>query len=377
MNAPDFMSNRRDNKGTEISFARTMGHLWCWRDPAPARCLRMGVYWCTSTSKFVPRGNEYWYVFDVYRGCVFVSVYENCLRFVLCTWVCSTIILMRKFFCVGFTTFITFSDLLIADMYWWQCSLHQQQAPSILQYSGGWGQWSKIVFFEAILFDLTFATYTWLFRQALPTLVGLEFCSRVQVFIVDNDHWQVAALEGVCGSLFPKARAALCFSSPHSAVTEDILLCRQGNRGLQIAGMAASFLRVQWGVSSNHVELGNIVERLYVKYKGGWNFLCKPSRKQDTLCRPPLSEHCLLWCFHWQCKWVIVNCVLSFCYLCLDWLWSDLSFYFWRTSCSVYLYFPIFICIILFTICDLSDWCFCLFSNVHVSVFELVVKPAK
>jgi hypothetical protein len=69
----------------------------------------------------------------------------------------------------------------------------------------------NIVFFEALLLDLTAATYSWLFTKAFPALVGDQLCKRIRMFVVDNDRWQVIALEGACGSpIYPNACVRLC-----------------------------------------------------------------------------------------------------------------------------------------------------------------------
>jgi len=87
----------------------------------------------------------------------------------------------------------------------------------------------NIVFFEALLFDQTFATYTWLFQVAFPYLTGSEFCKRIQMFVVDNDHWQVGALEGVCGGLiYPFARVRLCAFHLITQPLRKLALCLSG-----------------------------------------------------------------------------------------------------------------------------------------------------
>ncbi len=49
----------------------------------------------------------------------------------------------------------------------------------------------NIVFFEALLPSQKMRIFAWLYFDALPFLMGRDFCSAVQLFVTDCDIWQV------------------------------------------------------------------------------------------------------------------------------------------------------------------------------------------
>ena len=49
----------------------------------------------------------------------------------------------------------------------------------------------NIIVLEVLLLNLKMSLYSWMFWDALPSLMGTEFCQRVRLILTDGDIWQV------------------------------------------------------------------------------------------------------------------------------------------------------------------------------------------
>ena len=70
----------------------------------------------------------------------------------------------------------------------------------------------NIVVMEVLLRDEKEDSFLWIFSQAFHTLLGEEFCDRVQVVIADGDVWQERVIGSLCSleTGFPNARFRTC-----------------------------------------------------------------------------------------------------------------------------------------------------------------------
>jgi hypothetical protein len=89
----------------------------------------------------------------------------------------------------------------------------------------------NIVFMEVLLLNCKMSSYSWIYWDAIPALMGHDFCRRVQLIMTDGDIWQVfsqfhnigtrilplstlqiLAIEGACGvnQTFPSAVFRVC-----------------------------------------------------------------------------------------------------------------------------------------------------------------------
>ncbi len=65
---------------------------------------------------------------------------------------------------------------------------------------------------EIILLDEKRETFLWIFKHALPKLMGTEFCLRVNVIMADGDIWQKEVVRSVTGpgNIYPNASFRTC-----------------------------------------------------------------------------------------------------------------------------------------------------------------------
>eukprot|EP00300_Choanocystis_sp_HF-7_P016400 c19398_g1_i1.p1 GENE.c19398_g1_i1~~c19398_g1_i1.p1 ORF type:complete len:611 (-),score=79.68 c19398_g1_i1:1867-3699(-) len=60
------------------------------------------------------------------------------------------------------------------------------------------GSGKTVVVAQAFTFNEKQTTFSWMFRCALPELLGLDTCARVHLICVDGDIWQRAVIESCC-----------------------------------------------------------------------------------------------------------------------------------------------------------------------------------